>query len=74
MKFLLLLWQSFFYQRSHFSVGIFEIGLMQCISRSSADRPFILIPVVEDNTAILHIPIRIFGKIPKIFSVALEKN
>ena len=72
MKFLMA--QVSFYQRSHFPLGIFEIGFMQYISRSSAGRLFILISVDEENTSILHIPIRIFGKVPKQFSFALLKN
>lgn len=44
MKFLMT--RFFFYQKTHFSVEIFEMGFMQNILISSAGRPFILVPLV----------------------------
>ena len=65
MKFLGKYGAFFFNQKTHFSVGIFEMGFMQYILISSAGRPFILVPLVpvdEDNIYNHYIPIGIFAR------------
>lgn len=60
----------FLYQKTHFSVAIFEMGFVQYVLRSSAGMLFILVallPVNEVNIILpsFYIPIGIFGTILK---------